>query len=138
MSDTNRQLAQRWFEEIWNARNANVVDELLSQDGVGHMEGGDVRGRAQFHAVRNTLLDAFPDLRITVEDTVAEADQVVVRWRVSATHKGAGLGFAATNRPVEFRGLTWLRFSNGLIVEGWDSWNEGALLQSLKAATPSS
>jgi steroid delta-isomerase-like uncharacterized protein len=136
MSDTNRQLAQRWFEEVWNTRNAKVVDELLSQDSVGHMEGGDVRGRTEFHAVRNTLLDAFPDLRITVEDTVAEADQVVVRWRVSATHKGAGLGFAATDRPVQFRGLTWLRFSNGLIVEGWDSWNEGALLQSLNAAAP--
>ncbi len=133
MSETNRALAKRWMEEVWNERRTETIDELLAAHAIGHMEGGDVRGPADFKTARATLLDAFPDLRVTVEDTIAEGNHVVVRWRVTATHRGAGLGFAATHRAVEFRGLTWLTFERGILVEGWDAWNQGALLQSLRS-----
>lgn len=132
MSDTNRGLAKRWFEEVWNERREETIDELLTPQSVGHMEGAETRGPAEFRQVRAMLLSAFPDLRIVVEDTVAEGDDVVVRWRVAGTHGGDGLGFKATQRPVQFRGLTWLRFANGKLVEGWDGWNQGALVQSLQ------
>lgn len=66
-----------------------------------------------------------------MEDTAADGDQVVVRWTATATHRGNSLGMAATGRRVSFRGMTWLTFSNGMVVEGWDSWNLGALLASL-------
>jgi hypothetical protein len=38
----------------------------------------------------------------------------------------------ATSRPVDFRGMSWLTFKNGVIVEGWDSWNLGRVLKSLE------
>ena len=38
----NRQLAKRWFEEMWNQRNAVVIDEMLHPDACGHMQGVDV------------------------------------------------------------------------------------------------
>lgn len=43
-------------------------------------------------------------------------------------HHGDGLGLPPTNRKVVFRGMTWLTFKNGVIVEGWDSWNLSCLL----------
>lgn len=128
----NTRLARRWFEEVWNGRREETVRELMPPHTVGHMEGMEARGPDDFLAARAALLEAFPDFAVTVEATAAEEDVVAVRWSVSGTHRGASLGFPATSRPVTFRGMTWLRFAGGKIVEGWDSWNQGRLLQSLQ------
>jgi steroid delta-isomerase-like uncharacterized protein len=133
MAKDIRELARRWFEDNWNRRRAEIVDELLAENAVGHMEGTDVHGREEFKAVRATLLGAFPDLVLEVEDTIAEGDKVAVRWSVGATHLGEHFGFAASGKPVRFRGITWLRFDDGMIVEGWDAWNQGEVMQRLQA-----
>jgi steroid delta-isomerase-like uncharacterized protein len=132
MSEENRARARRWMDEVWNQRREDTIDEMLAVNALGHMEGAEVRGPAQFRQVRDQLIGAFPDLSIVVEDTVAEGDNVVVRWSVRGTHTGGTLGIEATRRPVDFRGITWFRFANGKLVEGWDAWNQGALLQSLQ------
>jgi steroid delta-isomerase-like uncharacterized protein len=129
----NVRLARRWFEEVWNQRRTDTIDELLTDESVSYSESGPLRGKREFreraHAV---FLTAFPDLRITVEGTVAEGDEVVVRWSVTGTHLGDGMGFPATVRAVSFRGMTWIRFSGGKMVEGWDCWNQGELIRSLQ------
>jgi steroid delta-isomerase-like uncharacterized protein len=130
-SERNRALAKRWFREVWNERRDQTLDELFPRGGIGHTEKGD-QSPAEFKVARDGLLNAFPDIRVEVEDTAADGDHVVVRWRARATHLGPGLGLPATGRPVDFRGITWLTFKNGVIVEGWDSWNLGRLLESLK------
>ena len=135
MIERNRSLARRWFEEVWNRRLAATVDELLAPEAVGHMEGVEVVGPTVFHKVRSALLVAFPDLQITVEDTVAEGDNVVLRWRATGTHLGEGFGIRATRAAIDFRGMTWQRIVGGRIVEGWDAWNQGALIERLRAAT---
>ncbi len=134
MPESNRDRALRWMREVWNDRREATIDEMIAPDGVGHMEGVVTRGPDGFREARAGLLGAFPDLRITVIAAVAEGDSVVVRWSVEATHLGGHLGVPATNRKVTFRGMTWLRFENGRIVEGWDSWNLGGLLEQLKAS----
>ncbi len=106
MSEPNRAVALRWIHEVWNERREATIDELLSASSVGHMEGGDTRGPEEFRAARAALLGAFPDLRVEVEATACEGDAVVVRWRVTGTHTGDGLGFRATGSPVAFRGIT--------------------------------
>jgi steroid delta-isomerase-like uncharacterized protein len=129
----NAALARRWFEEVWNQRKDDTVTELMADVCDGHMEGGDVHGPAEFLAARAALLAAFPDIRVKVEDVVSEGDKVVVRWSASGTHKGDELGVAASGRKASFRGMSWIRFANGKVVEGWDSWNMGRLLQELEA-----
>ena len=131
----NAALARRWFGEVWNERRDATVHELLAPDALGHLEGLVSRGVDEFLSARAFLLGAFPDLRITVEATASEAENVVVRWSASATHGGDAMGMLATGTPVTFRGITWLRFSNGRIVEGWDAWNQGRLVSQLQAAT---
>ena len=80
------------------------------------------------------LLEAFPDLRVKVEDCIAQDLRVAVRWTATATHTGTGLGLVATNRPVAIRGMTWLVFRDGKIAQGWDAWNQGALLHTLQTS----
>jgi len=135
MAETdNSSLARRWFDEVWNKRRDATVHELLDPNAVGHLEGLVTRGVAEFLAARSFLLTAFPDLHIEVDATVAQGDQVAVRWSVKGTHRGELLGIAATDQPVAIRGISWLRFSNGRIVEGWDAWNQGRLVAELQAA----
>ena len=112
----NTALARRWFDDVWNKRREATITEMLHPDAVGHLEGLVTRGVAEF------------------VPAVCEGDNVVVRWAVTGTHRGDNLGIPATGRPVAFRGITWLRFANGRLVEGWDSWNQGRLMQELQAA----
>jgi len=124
-------LARRWFEEVWNQRRDATVRELLAPGAPAHVEGAELVGPEQFLQARVALLDAFPDFRVSVDATVATGDDVVVRWSAKGTHRGDGLGLPASQRAVSFRGMTWMRFANGQVVEGWDSWNLGKLLQDL-------
>jgi steroid delta-isomerase-like uncharacterized protein len=130
-AEDNVRLARRWFEEVWNQRRSETVHELLLADSVGHLEHGDVVGPQAFLAVHAEFMKSFPDLQMTVEDVVAQGDNVVLRWSVSATHHGDGFNVPATGKPVRFRGITWMRFQSGKIAEGWDAWNAGGLMQNL-------
>ena len=132
MESHNRDLAVQWFEEIWNRRNDSAIDELMAADAVGHMEGADVVGPAGFRASRDALLAAIPDVHIEIEDVVAEGDRAVVRWRVRGTHQGEGLGIAPTQAKIDRRGMSWFLIREGKMAEGWDSWNLGGLLESLR------
>ena len=128
---TNAERCRRWYKEVWKPGGESTVLELMAENIVGFMEGVDIHGRDQFLAERQRLLDAFPDLDIVVDDCIEAGTKTSIRWHVTATHTGDGLGFPATGRPVSFRGMTWLEFKDGRIVRGWDSWNLGGLLQSL-------
>ncbi len=132
MANENAARARAWFERIWNERRMDQIEALASPNSIAHLESGDVNGIAAFRALHREFISAFPDLRIQVEDTVAEEENVVVRWLASGHHLGAGFGIQPTGRAVRFRGMTWMRFENGLITEGWDSWNQGELLDQLR------
>ena len=132
MTDRNRSLAIRWFEEVWNLRSEAIIDQMLGPEAVGHLEGLDVVGPAEFKKARAQLLEAFPDLRVVVEATAADGD-VVVRWNARGTHRGSGFGIEASGTQVAFRGMTWFVINAGRFVEGWDAWNQGGLVESLRA-----
>ena len=134
MSQAHRNLARRWFEEVWNARRDAAVHELLAENAVAHMEGADLVGPERFLEARAALVGAFPNIRVTVEDVVADVDHAVVRWSAEAHHTGELLGIPPSGRLVQFRGMTWMTFKDGKIVEGWDAWNLGALLETCRSA----
>jgi len=84
-SDSPKAVALRWFQEVWNDHRAETVHELMASHARGYSEGGEVTGPGEFvQLVHAPMLDAFPDLGLTVEDSIEEGNQVVVRWTVSA------------------------------------------------------
>jgi len=129
----NRQLAIRWFEEVWNQRRRATIHELVAPAAAGHLEGQEIAGSEEFSLFADELLNALPDLAVTIEDVVADEENAVVRWRFHGTHKGKGMGLEPTGREVFCSGMTWLKFREGKIVEGWDRWNHGAFVQQLTA-----
>lgn len=133
-----KQLAQKWFEEVWNKKNGAFIAEMMDPSVVGVTEGGEVRGPADFkQKVFEPLVQAFPDVKVTVEGIISEGDEAAVRWTVSATHKGVLMHLAATGKRVKFSGITWLKFKNGRIVGGSDSYNLHGLIGFLTDGTES-
>ena len=131
-SDLKR-ITRRWFEELWNKRNRAVLNELLDPSAIGNTEGGQISGHDEFvQKLHEPLIGAFPDLRVTLEDIVAEGDKAAVRWTFEATHTGDTLGIPATNRRVKVSGMSWLQCRNGRLVAGWDRWNMSGLMSYLK------
>jgi len=79
---------------------------------------------------------AFPDVRLTIEDMVAEGDKVAVRWAWSGTHRGEYMGIAPTGKEVTYTGITIHRITGGKIVESWDEVDNLGLMQQLGVAPP--
>jgi predicted SnoaL-like aldol condensation-catalyzing enzyme len=121
MNHSNRALAIRWFEEVWNQKRVDTIHELLAADAPGHMEGQEVQGPRDFLPVHQQMLQAMPDLEVEIEDVLADGDDAVVRWTIRAL-----------NGRMTFSGMTWFKFRDGQIVEGWDRWNHSAFVQRLQ------
>lgn len=137
MSDANVALARRWFEEVWNQRRGDTIDELLTPESVCHSPAGVLEGPEGFRSnIHGPFLRAFSDIDAQVEDVIAQGDTVVVRWHTTVTHTGHGLGFPPSGRQVSVRGMTWFRFEAGKMMEGWDCWNLDGFLKALGAPAP--
>ena len=133
---TNKALVRRWFDEVWNKRQEGTVEKLMAANAVAHGLGEgdvDVRGPAQFKIFLRNMLGSFPDLHISVEDIVAEADKVMVRVLLEGTHQGGGLGIPATGRRIRVAGIVVVRITDGQIAEGWNSWDQLGLLRQIGA-----
>ena len=136
MSQQNKDLVRRWFEEVWNNGRASAVDEMLAANGVIHGLQGEMRGPAAFKPFHTAYREAFPDVTIQIEEMVAEGDVVAVRWKGGATHRGNTLGFAATQKPVQFTGMGFVRVADGKVVESWNNFDRFGMFQQLGIINP--
>jgi steroid delta-isomerase-like uncharacterized protein len=129
-------VVRRWFEELWNQRNPEVLKDLLDPAATGETEGGRISGHQEFISkLHAPLIGAFPDLRVTLDDIVADGDNAAVRWTFEATHDGDTLGIPASKRRVKVSGMSWLQCKDGRLVAGWDRWNSNGLMCYLKDGT---
>jgi ketosteroid isomerase-like protein len=116
MSETNKALARRWFEEVWNQKKVATIDELYHPDGQSKgLPDPDsvIRGPEAFKQVHRNLLSSFPDQHMSLEELVAEGDWVAVRWTASLGHSPAG-------KALNMNGSSFVRFQQGKIIEGWN------------------
>jgi len=110
--EMNRQKVERLFH-TFNQGDLAQVDALVGPEYVGPQGG---QGPAGFKAVVVGLRTAFPDLRYTVDETVAEEDRVAVRWHWTGTHQGQFRAFPATGKAVSNTGAGIFRFKDGKII----------------------
>jgi steroid delta-isomerase-like uncharacterized protein len=135
MSQENAAIGRRWFEQVWNLRNVDAADQLATADckAHGHAPNGQVIGIPQFKDFARSVLAAFPDIKVSVEDTVSEGDRSVIRWRGEMTHSGDFAGAPATGKKVTVDGISIMRFEGGRIAEAWDNWDQLGLLTQIGA-----
>ena len=122
----NKAVATRVFEEIFNQGKFQVADEIYAPDFRNHGLHQSLDLKTDQDAV-HAEKKAFPDLRMSVEEMVAEDDKVAVLWTFRGTHTGSGYeGLPPTGTPVELRGITIWRILDGRISEEWTSWSDTA------------
>jgi steroid delta-isomerase-like uncharacterized protein len=133
MSEQNKAVVRRTFEEVWNKGNLQIADELFSANYIHHDPSTPDLGRGADSEKKRASLyrNAFPDLRLTVEDLIADGEKVVARWSCHGTHKGELGGIAPTGKQFTISGVTIARFEHGKMVEGWINWDSLGLMQQL-------
>lgn len=121
MSEENKELARRWFEEVWNQGRESAIKEMYHRDGraFGFPDPDSIiNGPEEFAAIWRTFRDVFSDIHVTVKELVAEGDKVAVLWTATMTHTGDGLGFPASSKKVSLPGSSFLLCREGQITEG--------------------
>src|SRR3984957_1422606 len=119
MSEANKSLVRRLIEETINKGNFKVMDEILSPECVyREPTAGEKRGRAGYQEIVTMYRNAFPDIKLTIEEQIAEGDKVVTRTSGSGTHRGELFGTAPTGKRVSsVSGICVTRIANGKVVE---------------------
>ena len=133
-TEENKALARRMVE-AWNRGDLAALDDLIAPDYVFHdpadpaMPPGPRGAKEMVAAFRA----AFPDLRLTIEDEIAEGAMVVQRLTATGTHNGPFAGVPPTGKPVTMSSIEVLRVERGKIAEHWDEFDMVGLLRQLGA-----
>jgi steroid delta-isomerase-like uncharacterized protein len=131
----NKEIVRRVVDGVWRDRDLAVIDQLIAEDYVGHdpTQPEPILGRAGFKQFVGVYQSAFEDATVTIDDQIAEGDQVVTRWTGRGTHTGELMGIAPTGKEVTVSGLTVSRLAGGKIVEEWELMDALGMLVQLGA-----
>ena len=134
LTETNKTVARRYIEEVWSKGNLAVLNEIIAKDHVNNGPGSlpglptGPEGAKQLVAVYR---NAFPDLRFTIDEQIAEGDTVMTRWTGHGTHQGELVGIPATGNLSTVSGIVVDRFVNGKIAESWGIFDQFGMMQQL-------
>ena len=133
MSEQNKAIINRLYEEVWNKGNLEVIDEIQTTNYVDHGPSSTdiTNGLEEFKQLVTMYRNSFPDLNFAVEEIFAIEDKVARRWTVTGTHQGELMGIPPTGKQVVVAGISISRINGGKIEETWDAWDTGDLLRQL-------
>ena len=134
--DQNKVIARRFYDECWNQGNVERLDQYVAKDCRYHdpVFPSLTSGLDNLKNHISMCRKAFPDLRFSLDDMIAERDEVVVHWTANGTHQGQFLGVAPTRKTASVSGTSIYRIKNQKIVEQFADWNLLTLLEQLGAA----
>ena len=144
MSEANKALVRRHFEEIFNKKNFAVCDEIMAEEFVEHAATpfapnapGRVNGPQAVRQTAEWLLAQFPDLHMTIEAMVAEGDTVAVRILSEGTNLGPLNGVVPpTGKRFAARQSHWFRVENGKLAEHWATREDLVAMLQLGVVQP--
>ena len=120
--ERNKQTARSFFEEVLDQGRLDRYAESHSKNFVAHAGNHEATLDEDIAAAREER-KALPDMRVTVNQIVAERDLVAVYWTAAGTNTKAGMGFPATGKKIKIDGMTLFRFRSGRICEEWSVWD---------------
>jgi len=135
------QASRRLLEQSFNEGNLAVIDEFVAPDAMNHdpatpVEMRSLRGPEMLKRTVSMYRQAFPDVRIMVDDVIAADDKVVLRWHSDGTHSGDLHGLAPTGVHASVTGVSIDQWKDGKVVEAWVEWDNLGLMRQLGAAPP--
>jgi steroid delta-isomerase-like uncharacterized protein len=129
----NKAIVRRLYEEAWNNRRLDVVDELIPPSHALNdpLVSGSQMGPELYKRRVAEFTTNFPDLCFTIEDIIAEKAKVVVSWIISGTHQSEFMNIPATGNKIFLEGITIHHVANGKILDSHARWNALDLLRQL-------
>ncbi|MGH2614727.1 MAG: ester cyclase [Thermomicrobiales bacterium] len=131
-TEANKARIREFFAQVWNQGDEAAIDRFIAEDAGGNDPDFGM-GREGFKRQWRKWRAAFPDLHFEIEELVAEDDSVVSRWTLTGTHKGPFLGIAPTSRAIRVGGMSLDHLQDGVLVSGFDGWDNLGLRQQLGA-----
>ena len=134
-TEENKAIVRRINDEVWSEGHLDVIDELIADNFVATVVGApeQIRGPQGFREFVVTYRKAFPDLRISIDEQLAEGETVVTRWTATGTNEGELMGMPATGKQATTAGININRISGGKLIEGWGLFDQLGLLQQIGA-----
>lgn len=114
-----KQTARQFFDDVYNQANLDSIDSLVTSSFVYHARGEDVEGIEKFKEWISSDHAAFPDMRFTIVDSIAEFGKVATTFVVEGTHEKEFRGIPATYKKFETVGVTVFHFDGNKIKEAW-------------------
>jgi len=134
--EENKGVIRRWIE-AYNQRDLAAEADVLAPDFVAHVPGAPgplgLEGLEAWRQFTAPFTEAFPDLRLTVEDIATERDKVAARVAFHGTHRGAFQGIPPTGKEVAFSSMEFNRVVDGKVEEHWVELDLLGLMQQLGA-----
>ncbi|MDE1176588.1 MAG: ester cyclase [Edaphobacter sp.] len=129
----NREMAQRFIYECWNIGKMETLWDMVAADCCLHDTAfpDAVTGPGSLARHICSCRNGFPDMEFTIEDTIAERNEVVLHWSATGTHTGDYFGMKPTGKCAAITGSSIFRFEDGRIAEMWADWNAMYLLMQL-------
>lgn len=132
-TETNKVIARRFIEEVFEKGDDDAINELVADDFKPHNWSTDATGRT---AVRDAVKRAsagLTDARITVNDVIGEDDKVVVRVTSQATHTGEFMGLPPSGKTYRIEEIHIFRVQGGKVVEHWHQGDWLGMMRQLGA-----
>jgi steroid delta-isomerase-like uncharacterized protein len=130
LSEQNKAIATRAFEEILSQAHFDLAEQLYAKDFVNHGIHRDASLEEDQAALKGWH-QAFPDVVISPEKLIAEDEFVTIYWIARGTNTGTGNGLPATGKKAELSGITIWRIVDGKIKEEWSAFDQLSMMQQL-------
>jgi steroid delta-isomerase-like uncharacterized protein len=136
MSDANKDVVRRFYQQAMSEGRAEVLDEIMAEAFVDHGEAlfGSPQGRETLRQGVVATHTVLPDLSVQLEDVIAEGDLVGVRGVMRCTHVGTFLGVPGTGHELTWRGNAMFRIVDGRITDRWFNSDSISILRQLGLA----
>jgi steroid delta-isomerase-like uncharacterized protein len=122
VQERNKEVARSFFEEVLGQGHLDKYAESHAKDFVAHGENQEYTLEQDIAAAKEER-QALPDMKVKVNQILAEQDLVAVYWTSSGSNTQAGMGFPATGKKIKIDGMTIFRFKAGKICEEWSVWD---------------
>lgn len=135
MSDQNKDLAHRFYEEVFNAGAVDRVQDFCAEEFVNHEEGppGAPEGLEGVKFFVQSFHDGFSDVHASIEELLADGDRIVARVRFTGTHDGDFMGIPASGKKIDMETIDIVRVADGKAAEHWGVTDNMKLMQQIGA-----
>jgi steroid delta-isomerase-like uncharacterized protein len=131
----NKAIVRRFVDEIFVQGRKETVDELLADDFVAHTWPSTGHPKDDLKAAIDRTSKGLADPRFTIDDLIAEGDQVAARLTTGATQVGEFMGMPPSGKSYTIEEIHWFRLRDGKVVEHWHQMDQMGLIKQL-GATP--